>query len=170
MITGFSGLGKKVIYKHFKNKENIAIAVLDELFKHNLERFNEIMKQDIPFEEKMKLHLEMKLKATKEYSREFIKELIVDKESEVGKYLQNKILEVMVTARQIYIDAQKKGDIRPDFKIEFIMYMLDRLVNITGEIMENEELQNRLFSDTSDMTEDLFNMFFYGIINRDKKQ
>jgi len=61
-----------------------------------------------------------------------------------------------------YSEAQARGDIRPDIKPEFIMYILNKMI----AMISDEELA-KLYDSPRDITAELTNFFFYGILNRE---
>lgn len=160
-----SGISKMTFYKHFKNKDAITIQIVEELYQDALNKINKILSQNIPFDEKIRQVAIFKVKIAKEYSNEFINDLLQDKDSECGKYLTKKRLEWNELTKKIYTGAQKRGEIRPDIKIEFIMFIFDCF----REIILDEKIRD-LYPDKSQIINEMFNLLFYGIINRDKKQ
>jgi hypothetical protein len=60
-----------------------------------------------------------------------------------------------------YLDAQQRGDIRADIKPEFILYFLNKIV----EMARDEDLE-RMYSTPQDLIMELTNFFFYGILPR----
>ena len=59
-------------------------------------------------------------------------------------------------------EAQKRGDIRKDLKPEFIMYFLNKMM----ELIQDEHLES-LYPNPQDLIMELTNFFFYGIMPRD---
>ena len=57
--------------------------------------------------------------------------------------------------------AQKKGDIRQDIKIEFILYFMNHMLE-----MLKDENYTKLYSSTQELAVELMNFFFYGIMPR----
>jgi len=58
--------------------------------------------------------------------------------------------------------AQENGDIRKDLKIEFIMYIMNHLV----EMAQNDALIN-MYDEPQDLVMEITNFLFYGILNRE---
>ena len=59
--------------------------------------------------------------------------------------------------------AQKKGDVRPDINPNFILYYLDKIL----EMAKDENLM-RLYKSPPDLINELTRFFFYGILPRGK--
>jgi len=57
--------------------------------------------------------------------------------------------------------AQENGDIRKELKVEFIMYMMNHLV----EMAQNETLIN-MYDEPQDLVMEITNFLFYGILPR----
>jgi hypothetical protein len=71
------------------------------------------------------------------------------------------------SSKALYEDltkAQKKGEIRKDLKIDFIIYMINSL---------NEKLLDKrltsMYSNTQELAVELTNFVFYGIMPKEKK-
>jgi AcrR family transcriptional regulator len=156
-----AGVSKMTFYRHFSNKTAIAKYILGKIFSETREKRDAIMAMRIPFEEKIQKMLIMRLEITNRYSREFISELLTGFNSELKKYMEEQNKKYIRELKKILINAQKKGDIRPDIKIDFIMYMM----NIMREIFEDENLL-KLYPNISALIKDVFNFFYYGILKR----
>ncbi len=57
---------------------------------------------------------------------------------------------------------QERGDIRSDIKLEFIVFILNHLLEIAAD-----ERLVRLYDSPEAMTAELMNFFFYGILPRE---
>jgi hypothetical protein len=63
------------------------------------------------------------------------------------------------------ISAQKRGEIRPDVKPDFILYILDIL---KGAVTDERLL--KLYDSRPEMVADLTNFFFYGVLSRNPEK
>ena len=120
-----------------------------------------ILADEIPFEEKIKQIATMKMEMVDEYSREFLNELLADEDSECGKLLIQKRKESYEFTRKIYTDAQERGDIRKDIKIDLIMFVMEHLT----EIIKDERVQS-MYPDMSQLVHEMFALIFYGVLSR----
>ncbi len=154
-------VSKMTFYKHFRNKDALAIYMLNEFFNATHHKFEQILALDIPFAQKIRQIDTRKRELTNVCGRKFIDELISEKHSECGKFLIKKRKESNKLIKKLYTDAQKNGEIRSDIKIEFILFMIDHF----REIMLNETIK-KLYPDTAELINELFNFLFYGISNK----
>lgn len=156
-----AGVSRMMFYRYFRNKEAIAMYTLDQLYSDAWGKVDEILAEDIPFEEKIKQIATMKMEMVDEYSREFFNELLANEDSECGKLLIQKRKESYESTRKIYTDAQERGDIRKDIKIDFIMFVMEYL----AEIIQDERVQS-MYPDMSQLVHEMFALLFYGMLSR----
>lgn len=158
-----SGVSRMMFYRHFPNKDAIAIHIMGQLYDDTWKKFNEILEADMPFAEKVKQIAAVKMGMVEEYSTEFINEFLADEDSELGKFMLKKRQESYEITRKIYTDAQEKGEIRKDIKIDLIMYAIEYV----GEMMQNEGVQS-MYPDMSELVHEVFALLFYGILSREE--
>jgi AcrR family transcriptional regulator len=156
-----SGVSKMTFYRCFPNKTALAKYVLESIYGEGRETVNNILAMDLPFEERLKKVLVTKMEYTDEYSREFIRDLMTGSEPELQKYIEEETKNFLDDLRKIFLDAQKKGEIRSDIKVDFIIYMM----NVMKEVFKDENLQ-KLYPDFASLMEDAFNFFYYGVLKR----
>ena len=82
------------------------------------------MASDNSFTEKTDQVIKLKLDSLNSMSNELIKDLFVA-DPEIQKLFTQKRQELYGKVIEQYMEAQKKGDIRPDIRPEFILYMLN---------------------------------------------
>ena len=156
-----AGVSRMMFYRYFQNKDAIAMYILDQLYSDAWSKFDEILAEDIPFEEKIRRVAVVKMEMADEYSMEFLNEFLADEDSECGKLLIQKRKESYEFTRKIYTDAQERGDIRKDIKIDFIMFMMENSL----EIVRDERVQS-MYPDISQLVHEMFALLFYGILSR----
>ena len=156
-----AGVSRMMFYRYFRNKDAIAMHILDQIFSDAWSKVDEILAEDIPFEEKIRQIAVVKMEMVDEYSMEFLNELLADEDSECGKLLMKKRQESYEITRKIYTDAQERGDIRNDIKIDFIMFVMEHL----AEIIQDERVQS-MYPDMSLLVHEMFALLFYGMLSR----
>ena len=157
-----AGVSKMTFYKYFENKTDLALYILDETITAAEKKYESIMKMDVPFAQKVEKTIRLKLEQNEKFSREFFRELLNGEIPEVSKRLYFKMQENMQRVLKDYSEAQTRGDIRPDIKPEFIMYIFNKMV----AMISDEELA-KYYNSPRDITAELTNFFFYGILNRE---
>ncbi len=132
-ICDKANVNKMSFYRHFKNKEAIAQALIEQLFKSSIKRYIEIMESDDDFRIKVDKLVKLKYKEVKGISEEFINDVY-----KTEKKLNNNVSSGRNYAglskqqkqiRQDFTQAQLKGEIRSDLNIGFMMYMLNDMNN-----------------------------------------
>jgi AcrR family transcriptional regulator len=161
-ICQVASVSKMTFYKYFPNKAELAKEILNRLFKENMEIFTELMHSDLPFEEKMKRQIQMKLEGTTDISEEFIKDIYGDPESELNAFWRQKANEVIGVLIEEYRHAQEKGWIRRDLKIDFILYM----INKTFEFVNDDALILH-YNNMQELIMEINRFFLYGILPHD---
>ncbi len=156
-----SGVSKMTFYRYFPNKTALAKYVLESIYGEGRETVNNILAMDLPFEERLKKVLVTKMEYTDKYSREFIKDLMMGTEPELKKYIEEETKNFLNELRKIFLDAQKKGEIRSDIKVDFVIYMM----NVMREVFKDENLQ-KLYPDFASLMKDAFNFFYYGVLKK----
>ena len=159
-----ASVSKMTFYRFFSNKYDLVKEVVNDLFDHIDDDYNKLMSQDIPFEEKVKKQLLMKFEGTHDISAELIKDIYGDHESEIFKLWKSRADNMLKTVMKDYAEAQNKGEIRKDMKLEFMLYMSNK----TTEIASDPELQT-MYPDMQSLIMEIANMFFYGILPREKE-
>jgi len=156
-----SGVSKMTFYRHFPNKTALVRYVLESIYSEGREMVNNILAMDLPFEERLKKVLVAKMEFADKYSREFIKDLMMGTEPELQKYVEQETKNFLNELREIFLDAQKKGEIRSDIKVDFVIYMMD----VMREVFKDKNLQD-LYPDMPSLMKDAFNFFYYGVLKR----
>ena len=122
----------------------------------------DMMAQDIPFSEKVKQGIQMKMEQTAELSQEFFIDLHKNAHPKIKAYFDQKLQDVLKIMLQDYKKAQKKGEIRADIKPEFILYFINHMF----DMVKDDELQ-KIYASPQDLIMELTKFFFYGILPRE---
>ena len=103
----------------------------------------------------------MKLEGTDQMSQEFFSDYLPHADPEFLKFIQKKMHESYALIIKDYAEAQKKGEIRQDLKLEFILWYLDKMLTL----MRDEQLE-KMYDSPQEMIMEMVNFFFYGIMPR----
>jgi AcrR family transcriptional regulator len=163
-ICKHASVSRMTYYKYFPDKTSLVKHILQEMTEAGMKIYYDIQSSDISYEEKVKKMIAMKVKNINGMSGELLTDIYSNKDDELFKALEDAKNKVM----QIYIedlkDAQKKGDVRPDIKPEFLLYLVDRF----AEMFADNNLKSMYQSNEQLMTE-LTGFFFYGILPEREK-
>lgn len=157
-----AGVSKMTFYKFFFNKMDLVRTIMDDIYDVSLKEYRSIMDSDLPFTEKVVRTILLKQEQTKAMSNEFFRDFFSHAEPEMVEYFEqvkNKNIQMIADD---YARAQKDGDIRQDIKVEFILYFLNHLLEMT----QDDKLLN-LYDHPQDMIMEITKFFFYGVLNRE---
>ena len=163
-ICKTAGVSKMTFYKHFKNKLDLALFILDNIFQEGVNRYKRIMDQDIPYSEKAKEIIKLKLISTEDLSKEMLKDFYDKSIPEVAEMIQKITQENFKLLLDDLVTAQKKGEIRQDINLHFIIHMLSQM----QEMATDEKLLS-LYGSTQALASEFINFFFYGILSREQE-
>lgn len=156
-----AGVSKMTYYKFFNNKIDLVKTIMDNILTTTLTRYKEIIARDVPYPEKVLALIDLKREQIKEMSSEFFRDYVQNDDPEMISYLEQLSGETMQMFYEDFKKAQENGDIRKELKVEFIMYMLNHLV----EMAQNETLIN-MYDEPQDLVMEITNFLFYGILPR----
>lgn len=145
-----SNVSKVTFYKYFSDKMQLARLIIDQLNEEGFSKFDEINRLDLPYPEKVDLMTQWRIDFFSPMADEFIEDTLAfeDVHQEVNKrYLKN------------IVDAQEKGEIRPDLSPELILLVTEKL----NEIIEDGSWK-RIFEDFNEFQQQIRKMYYYGLL------
>lgn len=163
-ICETAGVSKMTFYKHFNNKIDLALFILNRIFDEGVHRYKKIMNRDVPFAEKAGEIIQMKLELSEDISREMAKDILDSQIPEVAELMRKIIEDNFSLFFNDMIEAQKKGEIRSDLNPHFIMYILGQM-----QEMAADERVLSMYKSTQALTSEMVNFFFYGILSGREK-
>jgi AcrR family transcriptional regulator len=150
-----ANVSKMTFYKYFANKidllKHIAYAGLEKGYK----KLNEVEAMPVPFPERLQTMLEYRLEHMAKMSTEFIDEIM---QTEFYAPIQKAWFQRVM---QFLADAQKRGDIRPEIRPEFILAMFHKM----NELVDDKHLMS-LYPNYVELSREIFNFLYYGILPR----
>ncbi len=158
-----ANVSKMTFYKHFKNKDELVRNIIDLITGIAMDKYWEIMDSDIPFIQKVEKSIQLKMESSNDMSREFFDDFHRNASPELCEHFNKLVHSNLETIQKDYIKAQKKGDVRPDINPNFILYYLDKLL----EMARDENLM-KMYKSPPDLINELTRFFFYGILPRGK--
>ncbi len=161
-ICHAAAVSKMTFYKYFNDKIDLAKYVINQMVAEGMARYRDIMRQKIPFSEKVKKMIIMKIDQTEGLSREWLGEFSYSSIPEIASLLQKIKQENLQLVLRDLIAAQKEGNVRRDIKPEFILYFFNHMF----EMMNDEQLL-KLYESPQEALVELTNFFFYGILPRE---
>jgi AcrR family transcriptional regulator len=156
-----AGVSKMTCYKYFSNKTAIAKYLIEDMFESGVKAYKEIYNSDIPFEEKVKKMVDLKMSNAHEMSQELLDDIYKYQDEDLSDTIEdikNKMIGIYLDD---FHDAQKTGEIRSDVKPEFLLYFLNNMT----EMFTDQRLV-ALYNNPEQMIAEVMNFFFYGIMPR----
>jgi len=157
-----SGVSKMTYYKFFSNKSDLVKSIMDEIYTRSVEDYRNIMESDLPFTEKVIQTIHMKREGIKTVSNEFFMDLVAHPEPELASYMERMKDENVKMISDYFLLAQREGNIRKDIKVDFIMYFMNHML----ELSHDEQLI-ALYDNAQDLIMELTKFLFYGVLNRE---
>ena len=154
-----STVSRKTFYTFYGNKNALIIYLYNKMVNEAYAIYEGIIQSDLAFSDKMEKLLNQKLESTKNLSMEFIADLYNPDASELTTFFNGIIDQSMKFMRDFLSDAQKKGDINPDLSLDYIMFMMQKAIDLCG----TPELMS-MFPDAGTLTRQLSQSIIYGIM------
>ena len=161
-ICQTAGVSKMTFYKFFSNKLDLAKYLLNSIFDTAIQEYSDIIESHNPFPSKLKELIDLKRRNTEQIGTEFIAELLQNPEPEIAEIYKTQRERSLNLTMDFLKRAKDTGDIRPDMKLEFILWFLNKMLD-----MSTDEYLNQLYQTPQQLALEMTNFFFYGILNRD---
>jgi AcrR family transcriptional regulator len=154
-----SEVSKVTFYRLFKNKIDVAEKVLIEINDKAMSEYRDVMKQDIPYKEKLRQLILNKQACSKDISEEFLKDIYRNEKLGLLEILKRNTKFARKELLNDFNEAKKDGSIRQGLKPEFIMYMIDYL----NSLAYDQKLIS-MYETPQALIMEITNFFFYGIL------
>ncbi len=154
-------VSKMTFYRFFPNKTELGKTIIDNIMDESIEKYRNLMKQDIPFEEKIRKQLLLKFEGLNEISAEFIKDIFSNQKLGIHTHWQNRTDEFVEEVKNNYIKAQKEGFIRKDLNLDFMFYFSTKSTDLLTDPKFLE-----IYDSMQDLVMEYANLVFYGIFPR----
>lgn len=158
-----AGISKMTYYKYFTNKMDLVKTLLDEVLQASMKKYEAIMDSQVPYPEKVLQMIQLKKEQTQTMSSEFFRDYVQSGDPELIAYLEKMSAKNLQIFTDDFRKAQENGDIRKDLKVEFIMAIMNRLV----EWAMHDQSLLELYEQPQDMAVEMTTFLFYGMLNRD---
>ena len=157
-----AAVSKMTYYKHFPNKIELVKTLMNDVLQESLEKYRKISESNIPYPEKVVKMIDLKREQIETMSSEFFRDYVQSEDHELISFLQQLTQENLQMFTNDFKKAQDDGDIRSDLKVDFIMYVMNHLVE-----MAQEDALLDMYEEPQDLVMEITNFLFYGILNRD---
>ncbi|MBI4679196.1 MAG: TetR/AcrR family transcriptional regulator [Elusimicrobia bacterium] len=156
-----AGVSKMTFYRHFPDKTAVALRVLEDIVAGMRRQMRDIEMEDAPFEVKLKQILETRLEQARATGKGFFTELLKGADPALERFVEDEKLKSVQQVRNIFLTAQRMGELRKDVKVDLILHML----NSTREALRDERLLG-LYPDLPALMQEALGLFSYGALRR----
>ncbi len=163
-ICSTARVSKMTFYKYFKNKVELVRFLWERWFELNNAKFAEVRALDISFTEKLTLLLKLKEEGTQKISYQFALDYL-NGVPDLDVFFQEQYTNSMNLFMDFIREAQQKGEVRADMKIEFFLAVIGAM----KELMQNKSLV-KLYPHYQDFILEVNNFLYYGLLPRPKEQ
>jgi AcrR family transcriptional regulator len=154
-----AGVSKMTFYKNFPNKTALALFILKKHYTESMTEYHKIMDSQVSYPKKIQQGIELKLTNAQNLSQEFVNELYKNGDPEIMDFIRQMVKDSLDAFMTDFRKHQQKGEIRSDIKPEFMLYMLNKMTDMT-----TDDDFIRLFENPADMVSTISNFYFYGIM------
>lgn len=151
-------VSKMTFYKYFPNKIELAKVVIDDYYSSSLEKYEEMMRSDIPAAEKIRWTIEQKLENAKSLDIEFITELYKYQDDAIKELLDAWQQRSIDIAEKWFVEMQQNGQIIKE--LSFPVFGL--YTKAIQEFAFNDETM-KLFGTTHELASIITRLFMHGI-------
>lgn len=162
-ICKVAGVSRMTFYKHFPNKNQLAIVILEDIFRQSLLKYRNVMDGKGSFARKISAIINLKIEFSRDLSAEFLQELYQSGSPEIIHFVKEWTNKTMEMVRNDFETARKKGEIRHEIRSEVLLYLVNHLTSLVTDAKFAG-----FYRHPSEMIQDLSEYFFYGIMPRRK--
>ncbi|HEY6914732.1 MAG TPA: TetR/AcrR family transcriptional regulator [Paludibacter sp.] len=154
-----ANVSRKTFYTFYENKTALVLFILKEMTDDAFVETRKIIDSELSFSEKLEKMLAMKFERSSDFSKEFVADFYNPDAKEMLEYFNKIIAESMALVYEFYGNAQKTGEMNPDLNLDYVMWLMQKLVELcsTKEFME-------IFPDVNSMTRQISHSIIYGIM------
>ena len=116
-ICSTANVSKMTFYKYFSNKIDLLKVLLNTIAKNQMDLYEEIMNQDIPYRQKVEQIIQMKQNQARMIGQEFFNDLYANAPAEITQLLHEIGARYFMRIRNDFIKAQQTGMIRKDIVV-----------------------------------------------------
>lgn len=150
-------VSKVTFYKYFPNKLAVLKDYMTARLDLGMETFHRIKNAPASLQEKMQAFIAMKESAVSKFSTVFMHSLLSSDEEIAG--FMAKWSEMSVSAmRDFFSDAQAKGEIHPDYSVDFLLHIW----TVMAADARSEAMMEMYNDDMVKLSKDFLNFLFYG--------
>jgi AcrR family transcriptional regulator len=161
-IARDAGVTPATVYNHFASKDVLVREAVKEWYADTLKRYQEVLRLDLPFEEKFQKLISFKSVIAGKMHAEFLLATTSD-DPEIRDYLNAEYMpEVTGTVYTFFDEGRKQGYVSPDLSTETILRyseIIRKGINAESDLSEEPEY-------TAKLLRELTPIVLYGIFGK----
>ena len=154
-----ANVSRKTYYTFYENKNALVIYLYNKVVDEAYDIYEGVVESDLSFSEKLEKIFNYKLEFTKNVSMEFISDFYNPDSGDLTTLFNNTVERSMKFMRDFLNRAQKNGDINQDLSLDYIMFMMQKAIDLCG----TQELMS-MFPDLNALTRQVTQSMIYGIM------
>jgi len=163
-ICRVAGVSKVTFYRFFPNKLDLAARIIQDTMNAAIKHFSNVIDSDLSAEEIVTVIVQEKKKLANQMCPELVQEMY-DPDFGLKDLLDELTQKGMAEFRKFIVHRQSTGEIRASLDPKFVYLMILKMQELVSD-----EAFVALFSSTGEMTVEVNNFLFYGIINGPQKR
>ncbi len=157
-IAQKANVSQVTIYNYFESKHKLTSDVFGYYINKTSDDFEKLIHSDIPFPEKIKQIIFNKKEISKQIHEEFYHFMMKEYATE-GNIIEKIYVEkALPYFAKLFEEGKEQGYVDPNLSQEAILFYVQML----KDYMQREEVYQKVLP----LTEDITNIFFYGIIGK----
>ncbi|KMJ59449.1 TetR family transcriptional regulator [Bacillus sp. LL01] len=157
-IAQKANVSQVTIYNYFESKHKLIKDVFVYYIEKTSDDFEKLIHSDIPFPEKIKQIIFNKKEISKQIHEEFYHYMMKEYSTE-GNIIEKIYVEkALPYFAKLFEEGKEQGYVDPDLSQEAILFYVQML----KDYMQREDVYQKVLP----LTEDITNIFFYGIIGK----
>ncbi len=160
-ISSKASVSKMTLYKYYSNKKDLALAVLKSEVGKSMKKFRNIINNDIPFEEKLERMFVLKMEGTRDISSELLNDIYQNPDLGLHTYVEEQARKSTEMFTSFLRDSQKKGLIRQDLKIPFVVNYMNQMIQM---VTDQQLLEH--YTNPQELIMEMMRFMFYGLLPR----
>ncbi len=163
-ICRVAKVSKVTFYRIFPNKLDLAARIIQDTMNASIKHFSNIIDSDRSAEEIVTTIVREKKKLANQMCPELVQEMY-DPDFGLKDLLDELTQKGMAEFQRFIVHRQNTGEIRASLDPEFVYMMILKMQELVAD-----EAFVALFSSTGEMTAEVNNFLFYGIMNDPQKR
>ena len=160
-ICAKSGTSKMTFYRHFEDKADLALVLLERANLQAKEDAERILSEKVDFSTKFKNLLEMNEEFCERLGLKFMEDLTLSRDLQI----QTGIQKISKKIKQINLDfmdmGKKEGFLNPELKSEFILFLAEKI----SALFKDPTLA-KYYPSFSQQTKILREVFYFGVTKK----